>query len=77
MKQGTSISHSGSQRPATIVHTVNPAAVAQIGIALGNHATGNGQILPGASVPLYRGRGLEAPMHSCETSNCGSQGRHK
>ena len=66
-----------SEKREPIPYAVNPAAVAQLGIAMGNHVTGNGQILPGASVPLYRGRGLEAPMVSSETSNCGSQGRHK
>lgn len=57
-------------------HSVNPAHVAQMGIMLGNHAEGTKGILPGAGVPLYRGRGLEAPMVSKETSNCGSQGKY-
>jgi hypothetical protein len=77
MKQGSGHTSVSAEKSNYQSKAVNPAHVAQMGTALGNHATGNGQILPGASVPLYRGRGLEAPMVSCESSNCGSQGKHR
>lgn len=76
MKQGRA-SHDGKAgtkvEPSSC--SKNPAAVAQLGVMLGNHAMNDGRILPGASVPLYRGRGLEAPMVSKTIHNRGSQGR--
>jgi hypothetical protein len=63
MKQGmASSSRVGSTKVEPRPHSVNPAAVDQFGRVLGNHAMNGGRILPGASVPLYRGRGLKAPM---------------
>lgn len=77
MKQGVaSSSRMGSTKIEPRSHSVNPAGVEQLGTMLGNHAEGTKGILSGASVPLYRGRGLEAPMVSEETSNCGSQGKY-
>ncbi len=57
-------------------HAINPAGVSQIGQAMGNHATGEGKILHGASVTMDRGRGFEAPKDSGRTiHHGGSQGR--
>lgn len=55
---------------------VNPAAVEQLGTMLGNHVEGRGT-LPGASVPLYEGRGLKAPMAGQTNHPSGSQRRTK
>lgn len=57
-------------------HAINPAGVSQIGSAMGNHATGVGKVLNGASVSIDRGRGFEAPKDSGRTiHHSGSQGR--
>jgi hypothetical protein len=53
---------------------VSPAAVSQLGTALGNHAMEVGKVLRGASVPLYEGRGLQAPISKDKTHKGGSQG---
>ena len=76
MKQGRA-SHDGSAgtKVEPKAHAKNPAAVAQMGTMLGNHAMDAGRVLPGASVPLYRGRGLEAPMVGSTIHHRGSQGR--
>lgn len=68
MKQGNA-SHSGSgaTKPTTVVHNVNVEAISEIGMQVVRHN----------SAPLYEGRGLEAPMKSCESHPCGSQGKHK
>lgn len=65
MKQVTS-SASGQKREP-IAHAVSPAAVSEIGV----------HQVRGTSLPLYEGRGLEAPMAGSETHPCGSQGKHK
>ena len=57
-------------------HSINPAAVAQLGTSLGNHAT-DGGTLRGASRELYRGRGIEAPVAGVTNHCCGSQGKHR
>lgn len=59
-----------------IPYAVNPAAVSQIGEALGNHATDTGKILHGASEPMYEGKGYKAPKMTNCSSNCGSQGKY-
>jgi hypothetical protein len=77
MKQG-SASRDGaySQKREPIVHEVSPGAVSQIGSAMGNHATGNGQRLSGSSLSLYQGRGFEAPHDAGrDIHHGGSQGR--
>lgn len=78
MKQG-SASHSGpgARKVEPTPRAVNPAAVAQIGTALGNHATGVERILPGGAVPIYSGRGYEAPKAKSTIHHGGSQGRHE
>lgn len=68
MKQGQAqSSHSGSTKTEPRSHAVNPAAVAEIGIHEAR----------ATSLPLYEGRGLEAPMRSTTIHHCGSQGKHK
>lgn len=68
MKQGQAQSSKmGSTKVEPIPHAVNVAAVAEEGI----------QVLRHTSLPLYEGRGLEAPMVGTTIHHCGSQGRHK
>ena len=76
MKQGQASYVKGDYKTEPKVHRVSETAVSQLGIALGNHATGDGKILPGASRPLYEGRGLEAPKAGEQCHHCGSQGRY-
>lgn len=68
MKQGRA-DHSGmgSTKREPIPHAVNPAAVSEIGI----------HQVRGTSLPLYEGRGLEAPMAGTTIHETGSQGKHK
>jgi hypothetical protein len=67
MKQGTANSSPGDQKREPIAHAVSPAAVADIGI----------QQVRSTSLPLYTGRGLEAPMQGTTIHQTGSQGKHK
>ena len=67
MKQGTSTSTNSGQKREPIAHAVSPAAVSEIGA----HQVRT------TSLPLYEGRGLEAPMQGTTIHHCGSQGRHK
>jgi hypothetical protein len=68
MKQGkASTSGMGSTKREPIPHAVNPAAVADMGNAS----------VRGNSLPLYEGRGLEAPMAGSTCYESGSQGKHK
>lgn len=68
MKQGqASSSGPGSTKREPIAHAVNPAAVADMGI----------QQVRSTSLPLYEGRGLEAPMQGSTNHKSGSQGRYK
>ena len=67
MKQGQGISKSGDQKREPITHKVNVAAVAELGI----------HQVRGTSVPLYAGRGLEAPMQGTTNYPTGSQGKRK
>jgi hypothetical protein len=65
------------QKREPIAYAVDPAGVSQLGSAMGNHATGSGKILHGASKELYAGKGFEAPKdQGCTTHDCGSQGKH-
>ncbi len=76
MRQGkVSFDGPADRKREPVVHKVSPGAVSQIGSAMGNHATGNGQRLSGASLTLYEGRGFEAPKAGSDTHPCGSQGR--
>ena len=68
MAQGrATTSFVGSTKQEPISHAVNPSAVAEMGM----------QVIRHSSIPMYEGRGLEAPMAKCETHDCGSQGKHK
>ena len=79
MTQGRAThSSSGATKVEPKSHAVSPAAVSQLGIKQGNHAsdTGTGHVnvnLP----PLYEGRGLQAPMVGTTCHPAGSQGKHK
>lgn len=68
MKQGrasvTVKEHSEYNIPRS--HAVNPAAVDQLG-----------QATAFRKVPIYEGRGLEAPMVGTTIHEHGSQGKHK
>lgn len=57
----------GGVKREPIAHAVNVAAVSEIGI----------HQVRGTSLPLYEGRGLEAPMQGCTTHATGSQGKYK
>lgn len=67
MKQGQGRTTASGQKREPIAHAVNVAAVAEEGI---HEARYN-------SLPLYEGRGLEAPMQGTTVHHCGSQGKHK
>lgn len=71
MKQGQA-THSGmgSTKTEPVSKAVNPGAVADIGNQQ-RYAKGNGPI------PLYEGRGLQAPMAASTIHHSGSQGKHK
>ena len=72
MTQGrASNSNSGSTKPTTISHAVPPAYAAGLGVMKGNHSdcgTVNVQ-----RIPMYIGRGLEAPTVKTTTYRKGSQ----
>ena len=68
MKQGQAQSSTaGSTKSEPVSHAVSPAAVSEIGVHQVRHT----------SLPLYEGRGLQAPMAGSESHPCGSQGKHK
>lgn len=67
MKQGSGNSTASAQKREPIAHAVSPGAVSEIGI----------HQVRSASVPLYQGRGLEAPMQGTTSHPTGSQGKHK
>lgn len=77
MKQGNaSTSGPDGRKIEPRPHAMSPAGVSQIGQSLGNHATGTGRILNGASKELYAGKGFMAPDPvSCTSHKGGSQGR--
>jgi hypothetical protein len=64
---------------------VSPAAVSQMGSAMGNHATEVGRVLPGGGSSLYAGPGLNnvgprptvaGPGGGRDVQHCGSQSQH-
>ena len=67
MKQGTGNSRPGDQKREPIPHKVNVSAVAEMGTQVVRHT----------SVPMYSGRGLEAPHAGTTIHNTGSQGKHR
>jgi hypothetical protein len=66
MKQGTGNSQAGDQKREPISRSVDPCAVAEIGIK---------QVYI-TSRPLYDGRGFEAPGTGVDTHSSGSQGKY-
>lgn len=69
MKQGRASSSSiGSTKREPISKPVNISAVANIGNMVGTRRA--------AAVPLYSGRGVEAPKSSSTTHRGGSQGKY-
>lgn len=76
MKQGQAThSGSGSTKIEPRTHAVPPAYPARLGLMQGNHSDrGTTHV---TKVPMYEGRGLEAPMVGVTTHKAGSQGHHK
>jgi hypothetical protein len=67
MKQGrATTSIVGSTKSEPISKAVNPEYVAEIGQ----------QVVRYTAVPMYEGRGLEAPMVGETSHKSGSQGKH-
>jgi len=67
MKQGTGHSSNSARKVEPKAKAINPGAVAGIGI----HEVRT------KSVPLYGGRGFEAPAPvACKSHKGGSQGKH-
>jgi hypothetical protein len=66
MKQGTGNSQVGDTKREPTSRSVDPCAVADIGI----------QQVYTVSKPLYDGRGFEAPMAGTDSHPAGSQGKH-
>ena len=65
MKQGEAKHVMGGGKTEPVSRAVNPAAVAELGIQEVRHK----------SLPLYEGRGLEAPKASCTIHHAGTQGK--
>lgn len=67
MKQGrATTSFVGSTKIEPVSHAVSVPAVSELGIHEVRHT----------SLPLYEGRGLQAPMVSETSHKSGSQGKH-
>lgn len=77
MKQGSGHNSMGGRKREPISHAVNPAGVAQLGSAMGNHATDSTKVLRNVSAPMYEGRGYEAPKGGMTVHHGGSQGKHE
>lgn len=77
MKQGRA-THSGtaSTKVEPVSRAVSPAAVSQIGVKQGNHASDGGGTIKVHTPPLYQGRGLKAPMVGTKSHKSGSQGSY-
>ena len=70
MKQGrASHSSTGATKQEPTSHAVNVEAVAEMGAR--ETRIGRAQ-----SLPLYEGRGLQAPMRGTTAHKSGSQGKH-
>ena len=77
MKQGRAThSGSGSTKIEPRSKAISPSAVSQIGIKQGNHASDSGHTARVKKIPMYEGRGLEAPMKGKTSHNKGSQGSY-
>lgn len=71
MKQGTANHTSSGQKREPISHTVSPTAVSRLGNHIGN-MTDCGPVRV-THVPLYTGRGIQAPMVGTTIHKKGSQ----
>lgn len=67
MKQGTGNNSDSGRKTDPAPNATSVAAVSEIGI----------HQVRGTSLPLYSGRGLEAPMNGSTSYEHGSQGKHK
>lgn len=77
MKQGqASSSKVASTKVEPNPRAVSPAAVSQIGVKQGNHASDGGHTVNVKIPPLYEGRGLQAPMVGAKSHKSGSQGSY-
>lgn len=74
MKQGRASSSTvGSTKVEPTSRAVPPAFPARLGMMQGNHSdSGKSQV---QKIPMYEGRGLEAPMKGVTIHHKGSQGR--
>lgn len=78
MKQGrASSSKMGSTKVEPTSHAVPPAYPSLLGMQRGNHAMDCEGTVRVQKIPMYAGRGLEAPMKKVTTHKAGSQGHHK
>ncbi len=79
MKQQGKATHSsgGSTKVEPSAKVVPPAFAGRMGMQHGNHASDHGTINNLQKVPMYAGRGLEAPMAGSKIHKSGSQGHHK
>lgn len=68
MKQGPSRSYSGPTKVEPKPRAVNPAGVAQIGMAQARMAVVE---------PIYAGKGYKAPTGGSQVHHRGSQGKHR
>lgn len=76
MTQGkATTSRSGATKVEPISRAVPPAYPARIGLAQGNHVMDKGTVNV-TKVPMYEGRGLEAPTVKCTPHKGGSQGKY-
>lgn len=76
MKQGRA-THSGmgSTKTEPVSRAVPAAYPGRMGVMQGNHAdTGTIRV---QSIPMYEGRGLQAPMAACTIHKAGSQGKNR
>ena len=75
MKQGKA-THSGmgSTKVEPKTQVANQEFIERMGAKVGNHSS-EGPVRV-TKVPLYEGRGLEAPMKGTSTHKAGRQGRH-
>ncbi len=70
-----SSSKMGSTKVEPTSKAVPPAYPARMGMMQGNHSDlGTSRV---QKIPMYEGRGLEAPMKSVTSHKAGSQGHHK
>jgi hypothetical protein len=56
-------------------NAISPRGASQIGSALGNHSTGDAQVLRKAVEPLTAGRGYSTPVGPANSLACGPQGQ--